>query len=82
MLITGVLTNGPAVILGKLVDQLVAGSVIQFGVVIPFILLLCPVILMREGLTVILKYLIQNIATQTDNNHHDRSPADDPQKCG
>ena len=28
MLITGILTNGPAVILGKLVDQLVGGSVI------------------------------------------------------
>jgi len=28
MLITGILINGPAVILGKLVDQLVGGSVI------------------------------------------------------
>ena len=28
MFITGILTNGPAVILGKLVDQLVGGSVI------------------------------------------------------
>jgi ABC-type multidrug transport system fused ATPase/permease subunit len=65
MLITGILTNGPAIILGKLVDQLVGGSVIQFGVVVPFILLLCAVILANEGLTVVLKYLIQNIATQT-----------------
>jgi ATP-binding cassette subfamily B protein len=68
MLITGILTNGPAVILGKLVDQLVSGSVILFSVVFPFILLLCIVILVREGLTVILKYLIQNIATQTDKD--------------
>jgi ATP-binding cassette subfamily B protein len=68
MLITGILTNGPAVILGKLVDQLVSGSVILFSVVVPFILLLCIVILVREGLTVILKYLIQNIATQTDKD--------------
>ena len=29
MLITGILTNGPAVILGKLVDRLVGGSIIQ-----------------------------------------------------
>jgi ATP-binding cassette subfamily B protein len=65
MLITGILTNGPAVILGKLVDQLVAGSVIQFGLVIPFVILLSVVILVREGLTVIRKYLIENIATQT-----------------
>ena len=66
MLITGILTNGPAVILGKLVDQLVGGDVIQFGVVVPFILLLSGVILVREGLTVVRKYLIENIATQTD----------------
>jgi hypothetical protein len=31
MLITGILTDGPAVILGKLVDQWVGGTVIQFG---------------------------------------------------
>ncbi len=68
MLITGILTNGPAVILGKLVDRLVSGSAILFSVVVPFILLLCIVILVREGLTVILKYLIQNIATQTDKD--------------
>ena len=65
MLITGILTNGPAVILGKLVDKLVGGNVIQFDVVVPFILVLCVVILVREGLTVVLKYLVQNIATQT-----------------
>ena len=56
MLITGILTNGPAVILGKLVDQLVAGNVIQFGTVVPFILLLGVVIFAREALTVVLKY--------------------------
>ena len=68
MLITGILTNGPAIILGKLVDQLVGGSTIIFSVVIPFILTLCAVILVNEGLTVVLKYLIQNIATQTDKD--------------
>lgn len=45
-----------------------SGSAILFSVVVPFILLLCIVILVREGLTVILKYLIQNIATQTDKD--------------
>lgn len=65
MLVTGILSNGPAVILGKLVDQLVNGSAIKLAIVIPFILLLCVVILAREGLTVVFKYLIQNIATQT-----------------
>ena len=66
MLITGILTNAPAVILGKLVDQLAGGDVIQFDVVVPFIILLSLVILVREGLTVVRKYLIENIATQTD----------------
>jgi ATP-binding cassette subfamily B protein len=65
MLITGILANGPAIILGKLVDQLVGGYGIQFNVVVPFIILLGVVILVREGLTVVLKYIIQNIATQT-----------------
>jgi len=68
MLITGILTNGPAVILGKLVDRLVGGEVIRFDIVVPFIVLLSAVILLREGLTVVRKYLIENIATQTDKH--------------
>ena len=68
MLITGILTNAPAVILGKLVDQLVGSQAIQFEVVVPFIVLLSVVILVREGLTVVRKYLVENIATQTDKD--------------
>lgn len=68
MLITGILTNGPAVILGKLVDKLVGSAATQFDVVIPFIMLVLGVILIREVLTVIRKYLIENIATQTDKD--------------
>lgn len=66
MLITGILSNGPAVILGKLVDKLVAGTSIQFDVATPFVIVLFGVILVREALTVLRKYLIENIATQTD----------------
>jgi len=66
MLITGILTNGPAVILGAMVDQLVGTKVIQFAVAVPFMVLLSVVILVREGLTVVRKYLIEDIATQTD----------------
>src|SRR5664280_453924 len=66
MLITGILANGPAVILGLMVDQLVGSNVIQFDVAIPFMVLLSVVILVREGLTVVRKYLIEDIATQTD----------------
>jgi hypothetical protein len=67
-LITGVLTNGPAVILGRLVDQLVGSNGIKFEVVVWFIFLLSIVILHSEGFTVFRKYLIENIATQTDKN--------------
>ncbi len=66
MLVTGILTNIPAVILGKLVDQLVAGKTIQFSLVIPFVILIIIVILIREGLNVVRKLLVENIATQTD----------------
>jgi ATP-binding cassette subfamily B protein len=44
----------------------VAGAVIHFSVVIPFVILLSLVILVKEGLTVVRKYLVENIATQTD----------------
>ena len=66
MLITGILANGPAVILGAMVDQLVGTNVIQFAVAVPFMILLSIVILVREGLTVVRKCLIEDIATQTD----------------
>jgi len=66
MLITGILTNLPAVILGRLVDKFVGSESIQFNLVIPFIGLIVVVILIREVLTVIRKYLVENIATQTE----------------
>jgi len=66
MLITGILANGPAIILGKMVDKLIGGAALQFDVVIPFVLVLLGVIMAQEVLTVIRKFLIENIATQTD----------------
>jgi ATP-binding cassette subfamily B protein len=66
MLITGILANGPAIILGKMVDKLIGGTTFQFNVVIPFVLILLGVIMTQEVLTVIRKFLIENIATQTD----------------
>lgn len=66
MLISGVLTNLPAVILGRLVDRLVGLDNIQFNLAIPFISLIILVILFREVLTIIRKYLVENIATQTE----------------
>lgn len=66
MLLTGILTNIPALILGRLVDKLVGNNTLQFNIVIPFIGLIVIIILVRESLNVIRKLLIENIATQTD----------------
>lgn len=66
MLITGVLTNLPAIILGRLVDKLVGFKNIQFSLAIPFISLIVVIIVIREILTVIRKYLVENIAAQTE----------------
>lgn len=66
MLLTGILTNIPAVILGKLVDKLTGSKAIEFSFVTPFIILIIVIIIIRETLTVFRKYLIENIATQTD----------------
>lgn len=66
MAIAGVLTNLPAVILGKLVDKITTVTKLEFSIVVPFILLIVLVIFIREILTIIRKFLIENIATQTE----------------
>jgi len=66
MLITGVLTNLPAIILGRLVDKIVGLQNIQFSLAIPFISLIIVIIVIREILTVIRKYLVENIAAKTE----------------
>jgi len=66
MLITGFLTNLPAVILGRLVDKLVGTANIDFSFAIPFLALVIGIILVRETLTVVRKYFVENVATQTD----------------
>ena len=66
MLITGVLTNLPAVILGRLVDKLVGTENFDLSIAIPFIVLIIGIILVREALTIVRKYFVENVATQTD----------------
>lgn len=66
MLITGVLTNLPAVILGKLIDRVLDIRTLEFQLAIPFIVLIITIILIREIFTIIRKYLVENIATQTE----------------
>ena len=66
MLITGFLTNLPAVILGRLVDKLTGTENINFSFAIPFLALIIGIILVREALNVVRKYFVENVATQTD----------------
>src|SRR3989344_7443264 len=56
MLITGILTNLPAVILGRLVDKLVGTENFDLSIATPFIALIIGIILVREALTVVRKY--------------------------
>ena len=66
MLIAGILTNLPALILGQLVDRVVQGSQFQFSSTIPYLGLIILIILIRETLTVIRKYVVHTITTQTE----------------
>ena len=66
MLVVGILTNLPAVILGKFVDKIIGLENPAFSVAIPFLVLIVIIILSKEILTIIRKYLVENIATQTE----------------
>jgi ABC-type multidrug transport system fused ATPase/permease subunit len=66
MIVTGTLTNLPAVVLGRLVDKLTARSPINFSSIYPYILAIIVMIIIREGLTVVRKYQVENVATQTE----------------
>ncbi|MFH1536869.1 MAG: ABC transporter ATP-binding protein [Patescibacteria group bacterium] len=66
MLLAGILTNLPAVILGKFVDKMINLENPTFDIAVPFLILIIIIILSKELLTVIRKYLIENVATQTE----------------
>ena len=66
MLLTGFLTNLPAVILGKFVDRIIGLESPAFSVAIPFLVWIVIIIVSKEFLTVIRKYLVENVATQTE----------------
>lgn len=66
MIIVGFLTNLPALILGNLVDQVVKLEDFNFSDVFPYIGIIVLIILVRESLTVFRKYLVENVATQTE----------------
>jgi len=56
MLLTGILTNVPAVILGSLVDKLVGVGKVDFSAAIPFLALIAIAVIVKEILTVVRKY--------------------------
>ena len=66
MLITGFLTNLPAVILGNFVDQLFEAEITNFDMAIPYLVIIIILILATAILTIIRKYLVENVATQTE----------------
>lgn len=66
MLLTGILTNVPAVILGSLVDKIVGVGKVDFSAAIPFLVLIAIVVIVKEILTVARKYLVENTATITE----------------
>lgn len=66
MVITGILTNLPAVILGKFLDVIIGIKDATFNVAMPSIVLIILIVVLKEILTVSRKYLIENVATQTE----------------
>ena len=66
MLVTGFLTNLPAVILGRFVDAIIGISSPTFSVAIPFLVWIVIIVICKEILTVFRKYLVENVATQTE----------------
>ena len=69
MVITGALTNIPAIVLGSLVDTLAGSKAMPFASVIPYLLVIVTAILAREALTVLRKYLVENTCTRVEKSH-------------
>ncbi|KKP81493.1 MAG: hypothetical protein UR83_C0074G0005 [Candidatus Moranbacteria bacterium GW2011_GWF2_35_54] len=53
-------------ILGKFVDKIINLKDPAFSIAIPFLIIIIIIILLKEILTIIRKYLVENIATQTE----------------
>lgn len=68
MVLTGALTNIPAVVLGSLVDSLVGRGSTPFAKAVPYLLIIVAAILVREALTVLRKYLVENTCTRVEKS--------------
>lgn len=68
MVVTGALTNIPAVVLGSLVDSLLGTGSMPFAKAVPYLLVIVAAILVREALTVLRKYLVENTCTRVEKS--------------
>jgi ATP-binding cassette, subfamily B, bacterial len=66
MLLTGFLTNLPAVILGRFVDEMIGFENATFSIAVPFLVWIVIIVISKELLNVLRKYLVENVATQTE----------------
>lgn len=68
MVLTGALTNVPAVVLGYLVDALIGSGAMPFSKTVPYLVVIVTAILIREAITVLRKYLVENTCTRVEKN--------------
>lgn len=68
MVVTGALTNIPALVLGSLVDTLVGSGAMPFATTVPYLLMIMAAILMREALNVLRKYLVEKTCTRVEKS--------------
>lgn len=66
MLVTGFLANVPALVLGRFVDTVISLDDPTFSIAVPFLALIVIAVLLKETLTVLRKYLVENVATHTE----------------
>ena len=66
IIIVGFIANLPAVILGKFIDVMITENHTSFAPAVPYLLAIIAIVIVKEGLTILRKYIIENIATQTE----------------
>lgn len=68
IIISGVLTNIPAVVLGRLLDYFVEADRIKFSYALSYPLIIFCVILVRETVQVCRKYIVENTCTRVEKD--------------
>jgi ATP-binding cassette subfamily B protein len=68
MVMTGALTNIPALVIGYLMDSLIDSGAMPFARAVPFLFVIVAAILAREALTVFRKFLVENTGTRLEKD--------------